>query len=90
MLDMDEAVAIALEYQAANPETLVIVTGDHETAGITLTYDENRDPIMQYASGAHTGVLIPLFASGPGADRFSGIIRNDEVGRILLELVRGD
>lgn len=88
MLDFDAAVAIALDYQARRPETLVLVTGDHETGGIGLTYDENREIVLRYASGAHTGTLIPLFASGPGAERFSGIIENYRVGEILLEMVR--
>ncbi len=43
---------------------------------------------MQYASPNHTGVLVPLFASGPGAERFGGILRNDRVGQILLEMLR--
>ena len=88
MLDFDRAVSIALDYQEANPGTLIIVTGDHETAGMTLPYDEEREPVLRWEWGGHTGVLIPLFASGPGAERFTGIIRNDRVGQILLELLR--
>ena len=88
MLDFDAAVALALDYQAERPGTLVLVTGDHETGGVSLTYDEDREIVMQYASGAHTGTLIPLFASGPGAERFAGIIENYRIGEILLEMVR--
>jgi alkaline phosphatase len=32
----DEAVKVALEYQAQHPETLVIVTADHATGGLTI------------------------------------------------------
>jgi len=89
MIDIGRAISIALDYQRRHPETLVIATGDHETGGISLTYDQSREIVMRYASGAHTGTLIPLFATGPGAERFAGVIRNDEVGRILLSMVRG-
>jgi alkaline phosphatase len=34
----DDAVKVALEFQARNPGTLVIVTGDHETGGFSPTY----------------------------------------------------
>ena len=34
----DDAVKVALEFQKQNPETLVIVTGDHETGGFSPTY----------------------------------------------------
>lgn len=91
MSDFDAAVGLALDYQESHPETLVLVTGDHETGGVSLTYDPSdpeRGVIMRYASGSHTGVLLPLFARGPGAERFGGIIRNDRVGQILLEMVR--
>jgi alkaline phosphatase len=88
IFDFDAAVGLALDYQAEHPETLVLVTGDHETGGISLTYDADREIVMQYASGGHTGALLPLFAAGPGAERFGGIIRNDRVGLILMEIVR--
>ena len=41
-----------------------------------------------YASSGHTGQMTPLFASGPGGERFSGIIDNWRVGALLLELTR--
>jgi alkaline phosphatase len=88
--DFLESVEVALAYQEANPGTLVIVTSDHETGGITLPYrDRSRDPVMEYSTGGHTGIMVPIFARGPGAERFSGVLRNDQVGQILKELVGG-
>jgi len=34
----DDAVKVALEFRRRHPETLVIVTGDHETGGFSPTY----------------------------------------------------
>jgi alkaline phosphatase len=34
----DDAVKVALEYQRNSTDTLVIVTGDHETGGLSATY----------------------------------------------------
>jgi alkaline phosphatase len=34
----DDAVKVALEFQLQNPDTLLIVTGDHETGGFSPTY----------------------------------------------------
>jgi alkaline phosphatase len=34
----DDAVKVALEFQKRHPDTLVIVTGDHETGGFSPTY----------------------------------------------------
>jgi alkaline phosphatase len=41
----------------------------------------------RYVSAEHTGEMVPLFASGPGSERFGGIIDNFKVGQILLEFV---
>lgn len=36
VLELDAAVKVALDFQMDHPETLVIVTGDHETGGMSL------------------------------------------------------
>ena len=44
--------------------------------------------VGEYTTAGHTGQMIPLFASGPGAERFAGIIDNHRVGQLLLEIAR--
>jgi alkaline phosphatase len=39
----DDALRVALEFQRDNPDTLIIVTGDHETGGLSVTA-ARRDP----------------------------------------------
>ena len=34
----DDAVQVALEYVRRNPDTLLIIAGDHETGGLSITY----------------------------------------------------
>ena len=41
-----------------------------------------------YTTEGHTAQMVPLFASGPGADAFAGIIDNYRIGQLLLEIVR--
>lgn len=38
VLALDDAVKVALDFQKAHPETLVVVTGDHETGGMTMGF----------------------------------------------------
>lgn len=38
MLELDNAVKVALKFQKEHPDTLVIVTGDHETGGMSLGF----------------------------------------------------
>jgi alkaline phosphatase len=44
--------------------------------------------VANYTTGGHTGQMVPLFASGPGAEAFGGMIDNFRVGQLLLEIVR--
>ena len=90
MLSFDAAIAVGLDYHSRNPQTLIVVTSTHDSGGIHLEGDENRNLVMQYGSDADTGVRVPIFAIGPGAERFGELIDNDEVGQALLGLVRGE
>ena len=46
-LAFDEAVRVAREFVAAHPDTLLIVTADHETGGLTLTGRPNWEVVRQ-------------------------------------------
>lgn len=38
VLALDEAVRVALDYQKAHPDTLIVTTGDHETGGMSMGF----------------------------------------------------
>ncbi len=74
-----EAVCNWVEANSNWDETLVIVTGDHETGyltGATGVYGEVTNngkgvmPTMAWNSTNHTNQLVPFFAKGPGAELF--------------------
>ena len=72
IVEFDRAVAEALDFASRSGETLVVVTADHETGGMALHQSEGRWT-LEYTSEGHTGTMVPLFAAGPGAERFAGI-----------------
>lgn len=88
--DFDGAIGAALDFAQGDGETLVLVTADHETGGLTLMGDapDGSDMTGKWIHDDHTGNMVPLMAYGPAAERFGGIKRNDEVGRLLHELLR--
>lgn len=87
MLDYDKAIRVALEYQARHPETLIVITADHETGGLSLVQDRSGGLEARYTTTGHTGSMIPLFAKGPGAERFAGVKDNYRIGQLLREVV---
>lgn len=87
--DFDNAVEIVLDFAQKNGETLVIVTADHETGGMTIngTYGSKDEIEIAWTTTGHTGTPIPLMAYGPHAIEFSGWMDNIEVGRKVSELL---
>ncbi len=89
--DFDTAIKTALDFAEKDGNTLVLVTADHETGGITLpmnTIENNRINKPTFSTDNHTAVMVPVFAFGPGAEKFAGIQTIDELGRKMIELAR--
>ena len=79
-LDFDRAVGEALKFAAADKNTLVIVTADHETGGMSIQEDSKMNRLsFGFTSNNHTAALVPVFAFGPGAWRFTGIYENTDI-----------
>ncbi|MFN1833919.1 alkaline phosphatase [Balneola sp. MJW-20] len=87
--DFDQAVKAALDFAEEDGETLVILTADHETGGMTLQRDLNDSSQMEiyWTSGSHTGTPVPLMAYGPGSLEFMGWRDNTYVSLKLAELL---
>lgn len=88
MLDFDRAIKVAFDYADQDPNTLVIVTADHETGGLSLTGGDfaTGDVKADYASKGHTSVMVPVFAYGAQARKFAGIYENTDIFSKILEL----
>ena len=54
---------------------------DHATGGLTLNDDDMRTekPDAKFLTTHHTGIMIPVFAFGPGASVFGGIYENNAI-----------
>lgn len=89
MLDFDQAIGEALKFASNNGETLIIVTADHETGGFALVDGNMEERAVKggFASTNHTAALVPVFAYGPGAEHFTGIMRNTEIFEKVYKLL---
>jgi alkaline phosphatase len=78
VIDMDKAVGKAVEFSRKNGNTLVIVTADHETGGLSLTGGNSGEHKVtaSFSVKDHTAAMVPVFSMGPGSERFSGIFEN--------------
>lgn len=86
MLDFDYAVKVALDYAKEKGNTLVVVTADHETGGLTLPDPQGHytNVVFDYSTGSHTCLPVMVYAYGPGAEQFTGWMQNRDLkGKIL-------
>lgn len=86
VMDFDRTVGEALRFADQDGETLVIVTADHETGGLTLLDGNYQQGYIggQFATNDHTAIPVPVFAYGPGSDLFRGVYENTAIfGKIL-------
>lgn len=97
LIDFDDAIGKSLDFAEKDGNTLVIVTGDHETGGFTLSstpkktedgksYRDYNEIMGTFSTNGHSATLIPVFAYGPGAEAFSGVYENTEIFHKILEV----
>ena len=66
MVRFNQVIGIVMEYAFYNPDTFVLITADHETGGLTASFE--------YTSTDHTGDNVPIFAYGDGAKKFNKMV----------------
>jgi alkaline phosphatase len=89
--DFDTAVKEAVDFAEADGNTLVVITADHETGGLSFPMKsivDNRIVKPAFSSDNHTAAMCGLFATGPGSSRFAGMYDNTDVAKNLIELVK--
>jgi alkaline phosphatase len=88
MKEFDKIVNMVLDWQESHPDTLVIITADHETGGIRVWPDDYKkgDKIKVWWTtsfvpgyAGHSAQRVPIYAIGPNADAVKTHMDNTEV-----------
>ncbi len=85
VIDLNEAVASAFSAYSADPDTLILVTADHETGGLTVTSNPEPGvfPVVSWSTaGGHTGANVPIYAWGKNSHLIGGTINNTDIWNI--------
>jgi alkaline phosphatase len=89
-VDFDTAVKEALDFAEKDGDTLVVVTADHETGGLTLiggTPEENKFE-YHFSTGHHSATMVAVYSYGPGSEHFMGTYDNTYFGKTLIKLLK--
>lgn len=80
MLDFDAAIGAAIDFARADGQTLVIITADHETGGMSIVQGSEMGKLeIEFNTEQHTAALVPVFAYGPGSELFNGVYENTDI-----------
>lgn len=91
--DFAAAMDVAMDYADAHPGTLVVVTGDHETGGLSIPSNKTDFTLPEsgisygFSTTGHTGIMLPVYLYGTGADRINGIMENTELSQALQRMI---
>ena len=93
MKEFDNTLRQLVAYVNQHPETLLIVTADHETGGTGVSYKSyevgSTAPVqLSFSTKGHTGTVVPVFAYGAGAEAFAGIMKNTDLPKKMEELMK--
>ena len=93
MKEFDCTLNKMIEYVNQHPETLLVVTADHETGGTGVYYSGHKPgsgiPVrLKFSTSGHTGTVVPIFAYGAGAENFAGVMKNTDIPKKIEELMK--
>jgi alkaline phosphatase len=88
----DQAVEAAVDFALQDGHTLVLVTADHETGGLSLIGGGNEDKpdaqlTARWSTKGHSGIPVAIHALGPGATQFGGVQDNTEIPAKIARLL---
>lgn len=88
------AVEVAVEYAKLHEGTLVVVTADHETGGLSIvSADANFNLSEQgveyrWSTKGHSGVMTPIYLYGTANESINGIVENTDIAKTLKGLIK--
>lgn len=89
--DFEQSVAVAMDFADSHPGTLVVVTADHETGGLSLPscdsdFEQAESGVEpRFGTEGHTATFVPVFLYGAGAERINGLMDNTRLAELLME-----
>ena len=79
----NDAIAYAIEFVLMHPDTVLIITADHETGGVTKASNGK----YEFTKTTHTNTDVPLFAMGAGTEVLTdGVCNNVNIAKFIAAI----
>lgn len=91
VITLDRTVAAALKFMKNNPDTLLIITSDHETGGVRLPENDSERLTDLLTVTEHTATPVRVFAVGEGSEYFKDkTVDNTDIAKFLIKAIKGE
>ena len=88
VVTLDRTLVEILAFMEENPDTLLVVTSDHETGGVRMPESDDDDIEDLFTSTNHTGVPVRVFCVGKGSEYFAGkTVDNTDIAKFLIDAI---
>jgi len=79
----------AIDFAQTRGDTLVIVTADHDTGHPSVLWGAGPSGrlCIQWTTTSHTSFSVPVYAYGPGAELFEGLLDNTDIAKNVARLL---
>ena len=85
---LDRTLAAILLFMEQHPDTLLVVTSDHETGGVQLPNDGEQPGDHLFTTDYHTATPVKVFAVGQGSEYFADkTVDNPDIAKFLIAAV---
>jgi len=86
-IEFSNSVQVVMDWAANRQDTLIIVTADHETGGMSIQSDNGAGnyPTVTWSTTGHTGVDVPVYAWGNLANRIPASMDNTDYYDLLTD-----
>ena len=85
-MEFSKTVRMVMDWAAKRSDTLILLTADHETGGLSVLADNGKGtfPTVTWSTDGHTGVNVPVYARGVNARVIDGLtIDNTDIFNVL-------
>ena len=87
--EFDKTLREVLDFAKKDGNTLVIVTADHETGGLSLVGGNYKKGKVKgkFNTEGHSATMVPVFSYGPSSEKFIGIYENTAIFDKMLQVL---
>lgn len=99
-IELDKAVKVAKDHVLVDSDTLVIITADHETGGMSVSLSssgapgedgpfgmpDGKDFYVNWSTTSHTASDVPVTALGPSSEMLTGTYENTDIFDVMLSV----